>query len=284
MLNSEALKEAENLLIKNKIDSARLEAEILLAHVLNTNRINLYLGLNKAPLTEEQVEDYRKLIQRRISHEPTAYIIGHKHFMNLDLIVNENVLIPRPETEILVESVIERIRDIEDKLRIVDIGTGSGAIGLTIAKYLPDVLVDMVDISDAALEVARRNAEQNGVIFQVNLYSGDMFAPVLDNKYNVIVSNPPYIPSKVIDTLQIEVQKYEPRLALDGGEDGLDFYRKLVNDSPQLLLEGGLLAFEIGIDQADDITKLIESSGQFINIEVIKDLADIDRVIIARKK
>ena len=267
----------------NKIENARLEAEMLLCNVLKTNRLNLYLNSDRH-LTDDHLFMYKKLIQRRLKGEPIAYIVGSKEFMNFDLIVDENVLIPRPETEILVEIVIDRLKNISGKIKIADLGTGSGAIAISIAKFIVNVEVEAVDISEKAIEVAKLNAINNNVADKINFHVGDLFDPIFDQQFNVIVSNPPYIPSDIINTLQSEVKNYEPRIALDGGADGLNFYRKIINESPKLLLKNGFIAVEIGYDQSELITNLIESGGRFKQIEVIKDLAGLDRIVIAKNK
>ena len=220
------------------------------------------------------------MIERRTKHEPTAYLVGHREFMDLDLIVNEDVLIPRPETEVLVETVIDRFNDSTGVVRIADIGTGSGAISISLAKSLSSASVDAVDISDKALTVARLNAGRYNLLGRITFNLGDLLDPLNGKKFNAIVSNPPYIPSKVIDTLQAEVREYEPSIALDGGADGLDFYRRLMEESPKLLVEGGFLAVEIGFDQAEAVTNL--ARGHFREVKVIKDLSQNDRVVIAK--
>ena len=276
---SEAIKQTEQALTNGNIESARLEAEILLANALKVDRIYLYVHSDEI-LTESQSKLYNDFIQRRLSHEPTDYIIGHREFMGLDFIVNENVLIPRPDTEILVETVIERLKDIDGTINIVDVGTGSGAIAISLAKFLHNAKVDAVDISEAALNIAKLNANNNDLADKVKFHQGDLFVPISDNRYNAIVSNPPYIPSAVIDTLEPEVAKYEPKIALDGGNDGLNFYRRLIDESPAFLVDGGFLAVEIGYDQAQTVAELAKK--HFNQVEVIKDLSQNDRVVVAK--
>lgn len=231
-------------------------------------------------LTQEQAENFNALVERRINREPTAYIVGHREFMDLDLIVNEDVLIPRPETEVLVETVIDHLNDITRVVRIADIGTGSGAIAISLAKSLPCSTVEAVDISEVAINIAKLNASRYNLLSRITFSLGDLLEPLNGRKFNAIVSNPPYIPSNVIETLQVEVRKYEPSTALDGGADGLDFYRRLVEESPKLLLEGGFLAVEIGFDQAEAVTNLARE--HFREVEVVKDLSQNDRVVVAR--
>ena len=277
----EQLKIAADILNKHNVESARLEAEILLAHTLNVGRLYLYINPEQT-ISQEQVDDYNKLIERRTNHEPTAYILGHREFMDLDLIVNEDVLIPRPETEVLVESVIDHLNDNTGIIKIADIGTGSGAIAISLAKSLSGAAVEAVDISEKAINVARLNIGKYNLLGRITVHLGDLLSPLNGKKFNAIVSNPPYIPSRVIDTLQAEVKDYEPSTALDGGMDGLDFYRLLFKESPKFLIDGGFLAVEIGFDQAESVKKLAEAEGQFKDIEIIKDLSKNDRVIIAK--
>ena len=202
--------------------------------------------------------------------------------MDLDLIVTNDVLIPRPDTEILVDIAIKNLKLMSGELKIADIGTGSGAIGISILKYIKSAAVAAVDISDRAIEVAKSNAEKYSLTNRIEFYVGDLLEPLEGKKFNAILSNPPYIPSKMIDTLQPEVADFEPRIALDGGADGLDFYRRLIADAPYFLIEGGFLAVEIGYDQAEAVKKLADSSGRFTSTEVIKDLSQKDRVFIAK--
>ena len=274
------LQKAMAVLNENDIEDARLDAEILLAHVLQVNRIFIYTNFD-FELNDEQSAEYEKLIKRRAAHEPTAYIIGHREFMQLDFVVNCSVLIPRPDTEILVEAAVNRLKPMKGNLHIADIGTGSGAICISILNLLENVFADAVDISVNAVETAKINAKHLNVFNRINFFVGDLLEPIKSNKYNAIVSNPPYIPNDVIDTLDKDVAEYEPRQALDGGRDGLNFYRRLVKEAPALIVGGGFLVFEIGINQAADITKLIENSGYFKKIEILKDLSNIERVIIA---
>lgn len=254
------------------IEDLRFDFDLLLADVLKMNRASLYAHGDKN-LSIAEIESLKQKLIRRLNGEPFAYIVGHKAFMDLDLMVNENVLIPRPETEILVESVIERLKQINEPIKIADIGTGSGAIALSIKKYLPNAQVHAIDISQKALEVARQNSIKNNL--PIEFHHGDLFEPIKDKKFQAIVSNPPYIPSDVVTDL--EVSKFEPRLALDGGIDGLNFYRRLIAESESLLTDEGFLAFEIGFNQAEEIKILAQDK---FKIEIIKDLANLNRVMI----
>ena len=261
------------------VSDLRLDIELILSHVLNMNRVNLYAHGDKN-ISDDEIKIFNECLKRRLNREPLAYIVGHKQFMNLDLIVNENVLIPRPETEILVENVINRLKNFVGEIKIADIGTGSGAIALSIVDFLPNVFVDAVDINEKSLEVAKSNAIKNNLQNKINFYHGDLFNPIQNKKFNAIVSNPPYIPTKIIDELQDEISKYEPRIALDGGIDGLNFYRRLINESQNFLNDEGFLAFEIGYNQAESIKKFAKNI--FNCVEVIKDLSNLNRVMILR--
>ena len=265
---------------KYNIENPRLDAEILLSHVMNMQRFYLYVS-HEQELNEKQLAAYKALIKQRVNNVPVAYLVGYKEFMATKFDVSSDVLIPRPETETLVDEVLTRLKKISGELKVADIGTGSGAIAVSIAKRIDNVIVDAVDISEKALKIAEQNANKNEVADKIKFYIGDLLEPLNEMKFNAIISNPPYIPTKVIDTLQPEVSKYEPRIALDGGADGLIFYRRLIEDSPKLLVDGGFLAAEIGYDQAEAVTELLEMSKQFKDIKVIKDLSENDRVIIA---
>ena len=277
---AQVLKSAENRLEVANIDSPRLDAEILLAHVLNCRRLDLYVDSEKK-LPLETVLRFNKLINRRLEKIPVAYLTGTREFMGLSFAVNENVLIPRPDTEILTEFVGKYLRTLGKTVNFADIGTGSGAIAVSILKFVKNSRAAMVDISAEALAVARFNAAKFNVDDRAEFFCGDMFAPLTGKIFNAIVSNPPYIPTCELETLQAEV-KSEPQLALDGGTDGLSFYRLIISDAQKFLIDGGLLAVEIGINQASAVRKLFEAAS-FVDIEVLKDLAGIERIVSGRK-
>ena len=273
------IKWSQDFFSKYNIENPRLDAEILLSYVMKMERFYLYVNFEKE-MNEKQLADYKALIKQRVNHVPVAYLVGYKHFMNVQLDVSPDVLIPRPDTETLVDETLKKLKKISGDLKIADIGTGSGAIAISIAKMNNDVTVDAVDISEKALKIAERNASKNEVAEKIVFHLGDLMEPLKDQKFNAIISNPPYIPSEVIDTLEPEVAKHEPRLALDGGKDGLNFYRRLIEESPKYLIDGGFLAVEIGYDQAQAVKNLIEMNSHFKNTTVIKDLSGNDRVII----
>lgn len=280
-----ALEEAVDKL-KSKISTPLLDAQVILCHILQVDR--LYLIINKdIILTSEQILEYRELIEKRFCGVPVQYITGIQEFMGLEFYLEEGVLIPRPDTEILIEKVLDSI-DKDGKYNIIDIGTGSGAITVSLAKYIQNSYIYSIDISQKALNIARKNAMKNDVMSKISFLNGSLFKPLEDigisEKIDILVSNPPYIPTRDIDNLQIEVSKFEPKLALDGGEDGLDFYREIINKAPRVLKNNGLIALEVGHDQARRVIKLMEEKEKYVDIEMTKDLAGIERVVSGKVK
>ena len=276
---AEILKSATARLEAGGIENSRLDAEILLAHVLRWRRLNLYIDAEKI-LPLEKVLRFNELINCRLEKVPVAYLTGIKEFMGLSFAVNENVLIPRPETEILTELVGEYLRGLVGEVTFADLGAGSGAICVSILKFVKSARSVAVDISSEALEVAKFNAQKFHVEDRIEFFQGDLFAPLEGKIFNAIVSNPPYIPTGDLETLQAEV-KMEPQLALNGGRDGLNFYRQIISDAPRFLVDGGLLAVEIGINQASAVKTLMESAN-FVSGEIFKDLAGIERVVVGK--
>ena len=256
------------------IAEAELDARLLLEHVCGTDRNTLYAHGDRIVETT-QGELYASLIGRRAERVPLQYILGEQEFMGLSFLVNESVLIPRQDTECLVEEAMISVMDGD---RVLDLCTGSGCILLSIMCYKNDIEGVGTDISKAALEVARRNAQTLGK--PALFIESDLFGQVPSEPFDVIVSNPPYIPSRVIDTLQAEVKDHEPRGALDGGEDGLVFYRKIIADAPQHLKRGGRIFLEIGFDQGADVSRLLTDGG-FTDVRIVKDFAGLDRVATA---
>ena len=275
---AEVLKSATTRLEAGGIENPRLDAEILLAHVLGWRRLTLYVDAEKI-LPLESILRFNELVNRRLKKIPVAYLTGAKEFMSLTFAVNENVLIPRPDTEILTEVVGEFLRS-RGGGNLLDLGAGSGAICISILKFVKSSRAIAVDISAEALEVAKFNAEKFHVDDRIEFFCGDLFMP-LTGKFDAIVSNPPYIPTGELENLQAEVQS-EPQLALDGGIDGLKFYRRIISDAPKFLISGGLLAVEVGINQAAAVKNLFEAEN-FIDVEIIKDLAGLERVVAGRK-
>ena len=264
-------------------DTPRLDVEILLEKALGgVDNLYIRLNLNKE-LTIEQEKLFKTFIKDRLNGRPIAYIVENREFMGLDFYVKEGVLIPRPDTETLVEELID-ICKAKENLHILDIGTGSGAITISLAKYLPTSMVKSLDTSDIPLEVGKQNAISNGVSERIEFIKSDLFNSIenTDMKFDVIVSNPPYIPKCDIDTLHTQVKDYEPYNALEGGEDGLDFYRKITAQSKKYIKENGILAYEVGHDQAKDVAEIMVNNG-YTNIYTKKDLQGIDRVVIGYK-
>lgn len=275
------LKWTEQYFTSKGVSTPRLDAEVLLSHVLGKERIYLYVSFDQ-PLQAEELAAFREMVKRRAKRVPVAYILGEKEFMGLDFMVTPDVLVPRPDTEILVEAVINRMQGKEHP-NIADIGTGSGAIIVAVLKNCPEALGSAVDISAAALRIARQNAARHGVEERLAFYCGDLYAPLAGSCFDVIVSNPPYIPEAEIACLQPEVLT-EPRNALAGGQDGLGFYRRLLTQGAMLLNQGGFLALEVGYDQAAAVQAIGEKVGAFAPAERIKDYGDIERVIIFKKR
>jgi release factor glutamine methyltransferase len=261
------------------LSSPRLDAQLLLADVLARDRVFLYTHFDQ-PLGPDELARYRGLIQRRLQGEPVAYLVGKKEFRSLMLDVDARVLVPRPDTETLVDVALALLPAEAGAARIVDVGTGSGAVALALKKERPEAQLYAVDRSPDAAAVARKNAERLGLALEV--LEGDLLAPVADKApFALIVSNPPYIPSGEIAQLAAEVRR-EPRAALDGGADGLDVIRRLVKDAPPLLAPGGALALEVGAGQAAAVVALFAGDGRYTAATATPDLAGIERVVAAR--
>jgi release factor glutamine methyltransferase len=267
---------------KFNMEWPHLEAEILLAHNLGLKRIELYTNHERV-LTEDELTNFKGLIQRRSKHEPIAYITGIQPFMSLNFHVDRSVLIPRPETEKLVEVAIDSIKSLipHTPSLIADIGTGCGSIAISLAKYLPNIKVIGIDSSPNSIKIAQRNAEYHKVDDRCQFITGNIFEP-LKEKVDLVVSNPPYIPSSEIDNLQTDVKDWEPRQALDGGEDGLDYIRKLIESAPNHLTTKGLLLIEIGFDQGNKAIKLTQDNKKYDEVKIIKDINGKDRILKAK--
>ena len=265
------------------IESARLDAEILLADVLKQERIYLYVHFDE-PMQKDELAKFREYVAKRAKHIPVAYIIGEREFMGLPFKVTSDTLIPRPDTEILVESAINNI-DKEANIDIVDIGTGSGAIILSLLHNLPKANGYSVDISAKAVKVAEENSKSLNLADRCKFFVGDLFASFDDKKiaFDVIVSNPPYIPLKDIAGLESDVKDYEPLSALTDNGDGLSYYKRLLSEGKIYLKDGGFIGLEVGIYQADIVGQIALDNG-WKNIQIIKDYAGIDRVVLAWKR
>lgn len=273
------LKWSEQYFGSHGAETPRLDAEVLLSHLLGEKRIYLYVHFDQ-PLTADELAKYKEMVKRRTAGEPVAYICGEKEFMGLAFKVTPSVLVPQPDTETLVEAAIERLRG-KQSPRVADICTGSGAIALALAHYLPEASVAATDISTEAVSIAKENAESLSLSERVQFFEGDLLAPLTGESFDAIVSNPPYIPSADIEGLPREVRA-EPKIALDGGADGLEFYHRLVGESAALLKNGGFLAVECGDTQAGSIAEMAATGG-FGKTEIVCDLADKERVVVLWK-
>ena len=277
------LNESTKALEAADIPSARLDAEVLLSFCLGCDRLEFY----KNPvmtISETQLNAFRNLIARRLQWEPVAYITGRKEFWSFTLEVNSSVLIPRPDTEIIIEEALDVYRNFTSlPVRILDIGTGSGAIAIALAKEIPGAKVVATDISIAALNLAQKNAATLGLKEKIDFRQGNLFEPV-DGFFNIIVSNPPYIAANDYEELPASVKAFEPREALFAGESGLEFYEKLIYQADGYLQKNGWLLLEIGAKQEAGIRGIIKGSGFYDSIEMRRDYAGLPRVIKARRK
>jgi len=285
-LNS-VLKEAVDTLSLNHIEQARLEAKLLLAHVLKLRKEDIIIRSDQE-LKHPQGEKFQQLVERRCRKEPLAYIIGHREFWSLEFKVNPKVLIPRPETEGIIERLLNLAGDEAGKknIRVLDVGTGSGVLAIVSAVEIPKAQVTAVDISDDALEVARHNSFKHQVADRIEFLKMDLthdWNLPQDSCYDFILSNPPYIPSRELERLMPDVRDFEPRAALDGGPDGLECYRCIVTKAFPYLKPGGHLIFEVGDDQAGPVKQSLQLHGGMDPIEIIQDLSGRDRVVSARR-
>jgi release factor glutamine methyltransferase len=259
----------------------RLDAEILLAQARSCRRIQLYTDYD-TPLTDAVRATMKDLVKRRAAREPVAYLVGHREFFSLEFVVTRDVLIPRPDTETLVLEAVRLAKELAAS-RLLDLCTGSGCIAIALAKQLPSATVDAVDLSPAALAIARANREKHSVTDRVELLEGDLFdALPAERKYRLIVSNPPYVTTSEIETLDDDVRKYEPRLALDGGSDGLDIIRRILDLAPVRLEPDGWLLLELDPGQAETLRGLAEATGHFAEQRLVKDLSGRVRVWCGR--
>lgn len=273
------------------IESPRATAEILLAHVLDLKRIDLYLRFDQ-PLSVSELTNFKALIKRRIKREPIAYILGVKEFWSMDFEVTRDVLIPRPETEFLVEVALGLLPEDSDAVpavtprRILELGTGSGAAILALATMRPDHLFFASDRSIRAVGLARQNATRHRLERRVRFFCANWFEPFNDkrSRFDMIISNPPYVPSREIERLQPEIKQHEPIQALDGGKNGLSCLKHIIGTAHFFLRQEGSLLLEIGHDQKEDVCKMIEQSGNFENIVFTKDYSGYDRIVRMQKK
>lgn len=281
MMVREGMHWGEARLLEQEIDNARFDADLLLAEVLSVSRDRLYLDW-ELNLSEKEEADYRGVILRRAEHEPLQYILKSQEFMGLSFGIDERVLIPRADSELLVEKWLELVRAVERRvqdplIRVVDLCTGSGALAISMAHYYPQAEVVGTDLSQEALEVARENAERLGV--SVQWRQGDFVKPIQGERWDYIVTNPPYVSAEEYSQCAPEIFR-EPSMAFLGGQDGLDFYRRLAEETRSLLNPQGKLLMEIGCNQAEAVGKIFQIKG--FETQVFPDLAGHDRVIIAR--
>jgi release factor glutamine methyltransferase len=288
MTRLELLQWATNTLRDHQIENPRLNAELLLAHSLNLNREELYVRLRRE-IKEGEKGALERLIQRRISGEPLQYILGQQEFWSIHFKVDPRVLIPRPETELLVEQGLWILSEktFEQNPSVLEIGTGSGAVAIALAKEVTHIFLVATDISGDALVLAKENAKSAGVQDRIQFVNGDLLSPFQSSKgtraFDLMLSNPPYIVRSEIGSLAKEVRNYEPVIALDGGEDGLEFYRRLISQAPSSLREGGWLLLEVGQGQAERVAEQIREGGPFLEPQILPDLAGIERVVKAQK-
>lgn len=282
------LEVSEGYLKERHIEAPRLTAEVLLAHQLGIERIQLYLNFDK-PLTKHEVDGYRRLVKRRVNHEPTQYITGVQEFWSLEMKVDHHVLIPRPESEVIVETAIEKLSQsssISKKvLNILEIGTGSGAISIALAKELSNVSIYASDISSDALRTAASNAERHNVSEKIKFIKGDLFPSIKDRAgpFDMIVSNPPYVSREDFLTLAPEIRDHEPKLALDGGKKGLYFIDKIIRNGAEYLQSGGWLIIEMSPEQTVEALLIIEKTGLYSKAGRITDYSGLYRLTAAQK-
>ena len=266
----------------NSIETPRLDAEVLLCHILKCDRVFLVVNKDKT-LTDGEISLFEEFIKRRKTNEPVSYITGIREFMSLEFDVSNGILIPRPDTEVLVERLIENYKN--KSVNFLDLCTGSGAIAVSLLYHINNAKCIAVDKYDICIEIALKNAQKHNVSERLKLIKDDVLKEFdCDDDIDCIVSNPPYIETEVLDSLSSDVKDYEPLYALDGGKDGLIFYRKITEYAIKKLKKSGLLAFEIGYNQGQSVIKIIEETNEFNSIEIIRDLAGHDRVIIAEKR
>jgi len=284
----ELLTVATDYLYKKNIDSPRLAAEVLLAHVLGVKRIDLYLDFER-PLTSAEVSQYRELVRRRVAREPLQYITGRQEFWSLEFIVNNHVLIPRPETELLVEQAVEhckeRIKSGEQRVAVLDLCTGCGAVAISIAKEMPQATLWASDISSEAISIAKANAQRHGVSGKIEFLEGDLFGPARDKglHFHIIVANPPYVAEEEYEKLPPEVRDYEPRVSLDGGPGGMVIIERILREAPDFLKPKGVVIIEMSPAQVAEAKDLISSLPRYRICRVLKDYSGLDRVVVAQR-
>jgi release factor glutamine methyltransferase len=269
---------------KNKVAEPRPSAEVLLAHLLSEDRLFLYLNYDR-PMEAKELATFRSLVKRRLAGEPNQYITGMQEFWSLPFRVSPDVLIPRPETEVLLETVVEFLGSPETEIPVLDLGTGSGAIAVALAKEFDAIRIVATDSSKAAVKLAQENAALNQVESKIHFVCADMFTAFspLAAKFTVVATNPPYISQAEFSGLSRGIRDYEPRYALDGGPDGLAAIKPIITEAPAFLSQRGALIMEIGADQTDSVSTLVRDSQRYESHRIIKDYSGLDRVLLAVK-
>ncbi len=283
----EAINRASVRLASAGVADARLDAEVLLRHTIGKDRAWLLAHMQDA-LNDSSQSAFERAVERRVRREPLQYITGRQEFWGLEFTVTTDVLIPRPETELIIETALRTDREKKPPLRILDLCTGSGCIAVALARELPQAQILATDASAQAVSVARGNARRHGVADRIRFFEGDLFGPLeeldIRGQVDIIASNPPYIPSGDFGSLQPEVRDYEPGMALLAGPEGIEVHRRIIQEAPDFLSRRGSLIMEMGMGQAEALSRLIRENSEYASIEVLKDLAGIDRVIVAKKK
>lgn len=282
----EALNWGTHYLRNHQIPNPRLQSELLLAYSMDLKREELYLRFHQG-IGEGEEKKFKELLLRRIAGEPLQYLLGYQEFWSIRFKVDSRVFIPRPETEHLVEEAISILSKTtsEGFSSVLELGTGCGAVAVSLARELKHLRIIATDLSKEAIEVAKENAKDSGVTHQITFLVGDLFAPFSPFKrpFALILSNPPYIKDSEIDRLAREIKDHEPLIALKGGENGLDFYRRIVSQAPQYLRSGGWLLLELGEGQGGRVSEMMESTGEFNSPVLVKDLSGMERVIKAQR-
>jgi release factor glutamine methyltransferase len=270
---------------KNKVAEPRASAEVLLAHLLSEDRLFLYLNYDR-PMDAEELATFRTFVKRRLEGEPNQYITGTQEFWSLPFRVNPDVLIPRPETEVLLETVLEFLGSPKTEITVLDLGTGSGAVAVTLAREFDLIRIVATDLSKAAVKLAQENALLNQVGSKIHFICADMFSAFssVSQKFAVVATNPPYVSHAEFSGLSREVRDYEPRYALDGGPDGLTAIKHIIKEAPAFLSQRGALIMEIGAEQTESVAALVRGSQRYERYRIIKDYSGLDRVLLAVKR
>ncbi len=280
----EILNRSAKYLQQKGLENARLNAEFLLGKVVDLSRVDLYLHFDR-PLSDQELSAVRHLIRRRLSGQPLQYLTGHTGFYSLTFRVSPAALIPRPETEILVSALLQRLKHRGEQLSVADVGTGCGNIAIALAVHLPGARLWAIDRSPEALALARENARSHGVEERIDFLQGDLLAPLhrRQGRLTAVISNPPYVSAGQLEKLPVEIRDHEPLMALNGGPDGLEVVRRLIPEAADMLSPGGWLALEIGAGQAQQVETIIARTKRYRDLETIPDYAGIPRVVLARR-